>query len=277
MNDGGLREGARGSSVVAVPAAVRPWLEQLGALAAGQQLEAYAVGGCVRDWLLGLEETVDLDVTVTGSGVTFAKNAARQMGASLVSHEQFGTATLVVSVPAEKGSRRRRGGSEPNVVRIDIAGCRKETYSEPAAYPKVQPGELKDDLFRRDFTINAMAMALIPGQFGRLIDHFGSLEDLRAGRLRILHERSFIDDPSRILRAVRFQHRFSCMLERKTRTALQQAITDGGLGKLNRGRLRKELERMADEPDPIACLTTLGHWLDGRVSAKSETASGDAA
>jgi tRNA nucleotidyltransferase (CCA-adding enzyme) len=223
-----------------MPAQVTPLLRRVGALAGQLQAPAYAVGGCVRDWWLGLRQTADLDVTVEGSGIDVARAAAAALGGSVSVHQQFGTATLVM--PRQ---------------RIDFATCRREVYAKPAAYPTVSPGTLEDDLFRRDFTINAMAVALLPQRFGTLIDPFGGGDSLRRRELRILHDRSFLDDPSRILRGVRFAARFGLRWERRTAAALRAAIASGALGWLNAGRLRRELELMCEEPDPVACLRQL--------------------
>lgn len=233
------------SERVRVPARVALLLRRIGRLAETRGIQAYAVGGCVRDWLLGHSRLVDVDVCVEGDGIAFARAAATALKAGVVVHDQFGTATL---------TRPRRG-------RIDVAGCRRETYREPAAYPKVAPGTLRDDLCRRDFTINAMAMSVAPGAFGRLVDEYGGLRDLRAKRLRVLHPNSFFDDPSRILRAARFAPRYRLVLEPKTTVSLRQAVASGMLSRLNRGRLRKELLRMLEEPDPVACFAQLGQWL----------------
>lgn len=250
---------------VNVPPHLRPLLERLGRMADEQGLAAYAVGGCVRDWLLGIAGAVDVDVAIEGEGIAFARLAAHELGASLTPHQQFGTATL--ELPSEEspqprgraGTRTRRSPSK--TMRIDVASCRKEVYPQPAAYPKVAPGTLQDDLFRRDFTINAMAMALAPQAFGTLVDPFGGLRDLKARRLRILHPKSFLDDPSRILRAARLVQRYDLSLESHTAQSLRQAAAAGVLAFLNRGRLRKELDRMAEEPRPLACLARLNQWL----------------
>jgi tRNA nucleotidyltransferase (CCA-adding enzyme) len=154
-------------------------------------------------------------------------------------------------------------------MRLDIASCRKETYREPAAYPKVSQGTLRDDLFRRDFTINAMAMALNADRFGVLVDPFHGLRDLTRQRLRILHAKSFLDDPSRILRAARLAPRFHLHLEQRTARKVSWALARGLLGRLNRGRLRKEFERMAAEPNPRACLACLGRWLEASSNVRS--------
>ena len=145
--------------------------------------------------------------------------------------------------------------------RIAFAPCRREQYAKPAAYPTVRAGTLEDDLFRRDFTINAMAMAIGPRQFGRLVDPFRGAQDLRQRRLRMLHERSFLDDPSRMLRGVRFAQRFGLRWEPRTERAAREALRAGALGRLNAGRLRKELYRILQEPKPRACLEALAALL----------------
>jgi tRNA nucleotidyltransferase (CCA-adding enzyme) len=236
--------------MVNAPSAIRPLLQEIGRIADDHRVAAYAVGGCVRDWLLGLTRTADVDVAVVGDGIAFARQLAQAFGVGVTSHQQFGTATLVL-----KPTR----GRQP--IRVDVASCRKETYREPAAYPKVTAGSLQDDLFRRDFTINALAMAINPKSFGKLVDPFGGAQDLKARRLRILHPKSFLDDPSRILRAVRFTQRFGLAMDSQTLRCLRRAMVSGVLARLNRGRLRKELDRMAEEPDPIACLKQLNQWL----------------
>jgi len=234
---------------VNIPRRVEVLLRRIGALADRQGVSAYAVGGCVRDWCLGSRHTPDLDVTVEGDGVSLAREAGRALGAKVQMHPPFGTATLTLRA------------ARSTAARIDVATCRTETYAKPAAYPRVSPGALHDDLFRRDFTMNAMAVALNPGRFGALVDPFGGRRDLAARRLRVLHPRSFLDDPSRMLRGIRFARRFGCRFAPATAAALRRALRQGALGWLNAGRLRKELERVLDEPDPRACLRDLAGWL----------------
>lgn len=234
---------------VKIPATIKPLLKDLGRIACDLGVPAYLVGGCVRDWLLGLTKTIDLDVTVEGDGIAIARHVADALEGTVTLHQQFGTATVQLT--------HRRGD-----LRIDVATCRKDTYTQPAAYPKVSPGTLEEDLFRRDFTINAMAMAISPGSFGALIDPFGGAGDLARHRLRALHARSFLDDPSRILRGVRFAQRFALRWERTTQRAARAAIAAGALSWLNAGRLGRELERMAEEPDPLACFRQLAKLLE---------------
>lgn len=232
---------------VRVPRTVRPLLREVGRIGEALHAPAYAVGGCVRDWLLGVTQTVDLDVTVEGSGIELARAAAGPLGGTVEAHQQFGTATVRLAHP-----RRRR---------VDFATCRREAYARPAAYPRVAPGNLEEDLFRRDFTINAMAVALSPARFGTLVDPFHGSRDLRRKQVRILHARSLLDDPSRILRGIRFVRRFGFRWERKTQRLAREALAAGALGWLNRGRLSRELDRMRGEPDSFACFQELAALL----------------
>jgi tRNA nucleotidyltransferase (CCA-adding enzyme) len=278
---------------VNIPAHLKVLLQQIGQLADQHGLSAYAVGGCVRDWVLRLGGTEDLDVVVEGSGIEVAQATARTLGGTVEAYHQFGTATLVIRYPParrlqqEPGwaparrsrspgrpARRQQDRSElkrrhtdlPNTLRIDFATCRKERYAKPAAYPSLSAGTLEEDLFRRDFTVNAMAMAIAPGRFGTLIDPFNGVRDLRRKELRILHDRSFVDDPSRLLRGVRFLQRFGLRWEPDTEHAAREAIAAGALGWLNTGRLRRELDRMCHEPDPWSCFKQLAALLEGAMN-----------
>lgn len=236
-------------TTVKIPSTVRPLLQRIGRLADETGASAYAVGGCVRDWLLGVGHLVDVDVTVEGPGIALARLIAAGLRGRVTAHEQFGTATVTLPGSA--------------VRRVDVASCRKETYARAAAYPKVSPGTVEEDLFRRDFTVNAMALALNPGRLGVLVDPFDGTGDLRRKRLRMLHDRSFLDDPSRILRGIRFAQRFGLRWDPATATAARAAARQGALGWLNAGRLRRELERITEEPDPLACLTALAAVIGG--------------
>ncbi len=233
---------------VNVPSPVEAILRQVGRLAAARSLSAYAVGGCVRDWRLGITQAVDLDVTVEGDGIEIARQVAETLGGTVTVHQQFGTASVMFAQQTHRW-------------KVDVATCRSETYATPAAYPRVAPGTLEEDLFRRDFTINAMAVVIGPGRFGSLIDPFHGARDLSQRRLRMLHERSFLDDPSRLLRGVRFAQRFRLRWDAATLRAAREAIAAGALGWLNRGRLGKELERMLQEPNPLACFQQLASLL----------------
>ncbi len=202
-------------------------------------MPAYLVGGCLRDLILGVKNC-DLDITIEGNGILFAKKLAEESKAQLLVHERFGTATLTL----------------PGCLKLDIATTRQEKYSHPGALPVVSYGLLEDDLQRRDFTINAMALGLSAGKQG-IIDPFGGRKDLASGKIRILHDLSFIDDPTRILRAVRFSQRFAFKIEPHSMRLLKQALAAGMLGTVNPHRLRDELVLALKEREPFKPLKQL--------------------
>ncbi len=173
-------------------------IQKAGALAAERRLGIYLVGGVVRDILLGRANS-DLDLVVEGDAIKLAESLAGELGGRLVVHRRFGTAKI-----------RTRN------LTIDLAMARAETYARPGALPTVRPGSIQDDLARRDFTVNAMALRLDPGSFGKLVDPFDGRKDLENKLIRILHDRSFIDDATRMLRAVRYEQRFGFRLEAST-------------------------------------------------------------
>jgi len=219
---------------------LRKIISQAARVSRETRLPAYLVGGCLRDLILGVRN-FDLDITVESDGIFFAQNLAKKLKAELIIHERFRTATLVL----------------PGHLKVDIATTRQEEYPSPAALPVVRPGSLKEDLRRRDFTINAMALSLTADKEQELIDLFGAQADLAKGRIRILHELSFRDDPTRILRAVRFCQRFNFMIEPKTQRLLKEAINDGLLAKVNPHRMRDELILMLKEQDPFGPIKKL--------------------
>jgi len=202
---------------------------------------AYLVGGCVRDLILG-EKNLDLDIAIEGNGIIFARSLAEKIGSKLVVHERFGTANLILS----------------DGLKVDIATTRREQYPHPAALPVVNPGSLKEDLKRRDFTINALALRLDKNKEQKIIDLFGGQADLAAGRVRFLHDLSFKDDPTRILRAVRFSRRFNFKIEPKTLRLLKEAIRDGLLDKVSPHRMRDELVLILKENNPFRPIKQLG-------------------
>lgn len=200
---------------------------------------AYLVGGAVRDLLLGGEHP-DLDIAVEGD----AAAVAARLGGEPREHERFATAS-----------------TEVDGVRLDLASTRTETYEHPGALPVVEPASIDRDLARRDFTVNAMAVPLTGEPV--LLDPHGGVEDLRAGLLRVLHERSFSDDPTRALRAARYAARLG--LELEPRTAELLAATD--LGTVSEDRVRAELRRIAAEPDPAPALELLAEWGLAAISS----------
>ena len=194
----------------------------------------YLVGGCVRDLALS-RPLLDVDVVAEGEVQSLASAAASVLGGRCVAHHEFGTVTL-----------------EANDARIDLAMARTETYARPGALPRVRPASIGEDLARRDFTINALALALCGPERGRLLDPFGGWEDLRRGLVRVLHERSFIDDATRILRAVRYAARLRFRLQPGTRALLLRDVSY--LGTISGARLRQELLRLLAEERPEAAL-----------------------
>ncbi len=204
-------------------------------IAHDSEFQAYLVGGPVRDCLLGVP-TTDFDLTVVGDAVTVAKRLAADIQGRLTVHQRFGTATVTA-------------GS----LTIDLVTARRETYISPGALPDVEPGGIADDLARRDFTINAMAMPL-PASIGNLVDPHRGRADLEAGLIRVLHPGSFLDDPTRILRAVRYAARFGFTIEPETARLMAEALAGRALSTLTGDRLRHELERILQEPNPAAPL-----------------------
>ncbi len=193
---------------------------------------AYLVGGAVRDLLLG-RDRADLDVVIEGEIAPLAE----ALGGEIREHDRFSTATV-----------------ESDGLTADLASSRAETYAHPGALPDVSPATIDEDLARRDFTINAMAVPLA-GEPG-LIDPHGGLADLEAGQLRILHPGSFRDDPTRALRAARYASRLGLELEPETAALLRQA----DLGSVSEDRVDAELRRIAAEPDAVKALDLVHGW-----------------
>lgn len=199
---------------------------------------AYAVGGFVRDLIMGLKD-FDLDVVVEGDGINFAKELhSRIAGSAFIKHRQFGTATV----------------SFEDKTKVDIASARKEIYEHPASLPRVTFGTIKDDLGRRDFSINAMALDISRHNFGALIDFFAGTDDIKKKLIRALHGASFIDDPTRILRAIRFEQRFNFRIEPGTLRLIREALDLHMLEKVHNHRLRDELILILKEPQAIKCV-----------------------
>jgi tRNA nucleotidyltransferase (CCA-adding enzyme) len=208
--------------------------------AAQMGCRAYLVGGFVRDLLLGAVNS-DLDITVEGDGIRFAEYLARHFSAKSTCHKRFGTATVLVQ----------------DHLKIDIASARKEFYPQPASLPVVNKGSLKDDLYRRDFTINTLAVSINRKDFGELLDLFSGKEDLRRRSVRILHDLSFIDDPTRLLRAVRFEQRYDFRIEPRTISRFKEAVKLNMLFAVSPQRLRDEIILTLKEKEPLKSLKRL--------------------
>jgi tRNA nucleotidyltransferase (CCA-adding enzyme) len=197
------------------------------------------VGGAVRDLLLGRSPR-ELDVIVAGDAPALADELASLLGASTTAHERFGTAV----VEWEQG-------------RIDVAAQRAETYEAPGALPHVRPGSAEEDLHRRDFTVNAIAVTLGGSRRAELTSAEHALEDLRAGRLRVLHEQSFSDDPTRLLRLARYRARLGFAVEQRTAQLAAQALAAGALATVSRARVGAELRLALGEADALRALEAL--------------------
>jgi tRNA nucleotidyltransferase (CCA-adding enzyme) len=218
-----------------------PLLEKAAALASAAGLEAYAVGGCARDWLLGRASS-DIDFLLSGDAEPVVEGLEKACGGR---HQKF-SPFLTVRFFSAEGRR------------LDFARFRKETYSRPAALPTVsEAASAAEDLKRRDFACNAMAVRLNgPEPYG-LLDPFDGAGDIKAGLVRALHAKSFEDDPTRVYRAARFAGRFGWRLEAGTRELALAAVKNGLPGLLSRERLRNELLKVLAETDPLPALGLL--------------------
>jgi len=215
-------------------------------------LSAYLVGGTVRDILLH-KANLDLDIVVESSGIEFAQQlAVRIKPLKAVYHKKFGTATLYLS----------------DHSRLDVATSRKEIYAFPGALPEVVPGTIRDDLLRRDFSVNALAIRLNYRYFGELVDFSRGFQDLRKKKIRVMHDLSFIEDPTRILRAIRFKERFGFALEQHTGKILKAALKKKVFSSIKGPRLFTEVKKLLSEPNPRKVILSVGrlckwdfvHW-----------------
>lgn len=222
------------------------WLfETIGEVAERIGMVAYAVGGCVRDMYM-TRPNFDLDFVIEGSAPDLAHALERAYPARfemVAKHERFRTATLVFHADVKR--------------EVDLSTARTEFYEFPAALPTVEPSLLEHDLYRRDFTINALALALNDGDYGYLIDFFNGVADIDAKLIRILHPFSFIEDPTRIVRAVRFASRLGFELEEKTRQQAERAITMGIFDNLGGFRLKEELRLILESTHRLRAMEML--------------------
>ncbi len=237
MNEAGIDPLAGGAAVLE-RLRERPGGLELLELADGRG-DLELVGGAVRDLLLGCTPR-ELDVVVAGDAPALAQTLARRLGAEATVHERFGTAYV-----------------EHREARLDFATRRAESYPAPGALPEVRAGTPEEDLLRRDFTVNAIALALGGSERGALRAAPHALDDLRAGRLRVLHDASFRDDPTRLLRLARYRVRMGFTVEKRTEALAREAIGVGALATLSGARVGAELRLALGEPDPLAALAAL--------------------
>jgi len=237
-----------------LPSRVLNLLRGSGVCAEETGFYAYAVGGLVRDLFLQ-RDNLDVDVVIEGDGIAFASRFSVGHNARFLTYEKFGTANIVL----------------PDGFKIDVATARTETYERPAALPLVTPGSIKDDMLRRDFSINTLAVGLNPDRFGDLLDLFHAREDIKKRLIRVLHEKSFMDDPTRIFRAVRFEKRLGFRIEGATEKLIQDAVCAGLIERLSGYRISSELRLILKEKNPrlpVSRLDELG--VLSAVSRKGE-------
>ncbi|KLO22039.1 tRNA nucleotidyltransferase [Marinitoga sp. 1197] len=224
-----------------IPSKYMNLLRLLGAYGSELNMPVYVVGGFVRDLLLG-KKNFDIDIVVEGDGLKYSKYASKNLRATFVEHSEFHTGSLFFK----------------DGFRIDIATARTEYYEKPADLPKVELSTIKKDLYRRDFSINAMAIKLNSEEFGVLLDFFGCKKDLDKGIIRVLYNLSFIEDPTRILRAIRFKNRFNFIIENRTYELLKTTVENNYIEKVTGMRLREEFEKILNERNIIDSLKEMG-------------------
>lgn len=229
-----------------LPGRIMSILTKAGEVAESLDYQVYAVGGLVRDVLLKVEN-LDVDLVVEGDGILMANKLAEVIGGRVRAHEKFGTAEIIFS----------------DGYWVDVVTARVEYYEYPAALPQVEQSSLKHDLYRRDFTVNAMAVALNTDRFGELVDYFNGREDLQIGAIRVLHNLSFIEDPTRILRAIRFEQRYDMAIEPQTLRLIKEAVREKVIARLSTERMWGELKSILEETDPehmLDRMSELGVW-----------------
>lgn len=222
-----------------LPPALQELIKKVSSFARAQEVKVYLVGGIVRDLILG-RKNYDLDIAVEEDAIKFCLKLSSHLGVKFRKHHSFGTATIF---------------SPP--YKLDLATTRREIYPSWGALPRVEKATLREDLGRRDFTINAMAISLNRKDLGKLIDYFGGLRDLRRGLIRILHNKSFLEDPTRILRAIRFKERFRFKFEPSTLQLLREAESLGVLKMVSPHRIRDELILCFSEDRAYSVIRTI--------------------
>jgi tRNA nucleotidyltransferase (CCA-adding enzyme) len=218
-------------------------LQQIGEVADAIGCEAFVVGGFVRDLFL-YRKNEDLDIVIEGQGIAFARKYARLVGARIHTHEKFGTAVIIF----------------PDGYKIDVASARMEYYKFPAALPVVEMSSIKLDLYRRDFTINTLAIQLNLDKFGTLIDFFAARKDIKEKIIRILHNLSFVEDPTRVFRAIRFEQRFNFTIGKLTAGLISNAVTMDFFRGLSGKRVFTELRLIMEENNPVAAIIRLNDF-----------------
>ena len=215
-------------------------IRKIGKFADKKNVNAYIIGGFVRDLIIG-RKNFDVDIVIEGDATVFAKELAKHLGAKVHTYERFKTATVIFE-----------GGK-----RIDFASARTEIYRAPGALPEVDTAPLKKDLMRRDFTINTLAIKINEKEFGKLIDFFGGLKDIKDKKIRVLHSLSFVEDPTRILRALRFATRYRFELGKHTERLLKMAVQRKLFKTVEGQRIYHELKQIFLEDNPLRVMNKL--------------------
>jgi len=223
-----------------LPSRILTLVKEIGQVADMMAYNAYAVGGFVRDIFLRFEN-YDIDIVIEGDGIHFARTFAGLYGYGVKTYKKFGTAVIDI-----------KGGQK-----VDVASSRLEYYERPAALPKVEFSSIKLDLYRRDFTINTLAVRLNDTGFGELIDFFGARKDMKEKTIRVLHNLSFVEDPSRIFRAVRFEQRLDFHLGKLTRRLIENAVKMDFLNNLSGKRIFSEMMILLSEEQVISIIRRL--------------------
>jgi tRNA nucleotidyltransferase (CCA-adding enzyme) len=229
----------------ALPVSRLELIKKVASQALARKMAVYIVGGFVRDLLLD-HPSLDFDIVVEGDAIELGKSMAKKFGGLIKSHARFGTAKWYLS-------DQNRDTPLPGF--LDLISARSEFYEHPTALPTVERGGIKLDLHRRDFTINTLALRLDGSHYGELHDYWGGMADLERGLVRVLHSLSFVDDPTRMLRAVKYEQRYGFIIEARTRELMEQASPL--LEKLSPERVRHELDLILDEPKLVPMLSRL--------------------
>jgi tRNA nucleotidyltransferase (CCA-adding enzyme) len=218
-------------------------LHQIGQTADQLMFQAYVVGGFVRDLFL-YRKNEDLDIVIEGDGIAFARTFAEQFNARLHTHKAFGTAVIILK----------------DDFKIDVATARLEYYRSPAALPDVEMGSIKLDLFRRDFTINTLSIYLNPDRFGALIDFFSAQKDIKDKAVRVLHNLSFVEDPTRVFRALRFEQRFGFTIGKLTASLIRNAVKMDFFERLSGRRVFSEIKSILEEDNPTPAVIRMNDF-----------------
>jgi len=215
-------------------------LRDIGCISGELDSRSYVIGGFIRDLLLGIKN-YDIDITVENSGILVAEKLAKKMNAKLIIHENFGTATVII---------KNFFSTNKMPLKIDFATAREEHYKQPGALPDVKFSGIRDDLRRRDFTINAIAASIMKEDFGSLVDFFDGIKDLNKKTIRVLHDKSFQDDPTRIFRAIRFEQRFDFKIEPRTESLIRKSVSQKSFKTISKQRIGNEIILLLKEKKP---------------------------